>query len=460
MINIINPTIDLFLYDLRNSLGDDQKDIEQNRRYFYQKFHETVQKKLKQDRLDNDQNLEVEYIRLLNSSFAPLSPDTPLENGYYFPVRLGDSYGLLLEVAAPDKKIPEDFAELREKIQQKLGKNTATLGQTWMLSTYLPNFSETTPEEIEKIAKECYKAIFPNAEETVELDNKGEFIGATIFESSDNILKPKNVQLGYAKIITIFPTKHIIIAIYPDEATFYKLADFYEDWMRLFYYHHKIIWAYNQSRILTKKIKEIFSKIQTIIEEKTTEEKRTVNEFEEISDVLSQCQLIMNQYMRELSNLALQKETIEINLDNYDKRLQSLQKKAKKTTINKDKTAIAFLAVFSELVNEKYLLQITRDLKFLDQGLKFLDNNMSVIRSKVEIEKAKGDNKFQEIITVGGTGVAVVSFIGDDAAQECKSYPYIKNSPVCESTLIFKLIIFLTVSILVWFSRKYILKLS
>ncbi|MDE5080943.1 MAG: hypothetical protein O4859_06315 [Trichodesmium sp. St18_bin1] len=460
MINIINPTIDLFLYDLRNSLGDDQKDIEQNRQYFYQKFHKTVQEKLKQDGLDNDQNLEVEYIRLLNSSFAPLSPDTPLENGYYFPVRLGDSYGLLLEVAAPDKKIPEDFAELREKIQQKLGENTATLGQTWMLSTYLPNFSETTPEEIEKIAKECYKAIFPNAEETVELHNKGEFIGATIFESFDNSLKHKNVQGGDAKIITVFPTKHIIIAIYPDKATFDKLADFYEHWMRLFYYHHKIIWAYNQSRILTKKIQEIFSKIQTIIEEKTTEEKRTVNEFEEISDVLSQCQLIMNQYMRELSNLALQKETIEINLDNYDKRLQSFQKKAEKITINKDKTAIAFLAAFSKLVNEKYLLQITRDLKFLDQGLKFLENNISVIRSKVEIEKAKGDNKFQEIITVGGAGVAVVSLIGDDAAKECKSYPYLKNSPVCESTLIFKLIIFLTVSILVWFSRKYILKLS
>ena len=329
-----------------------------------------------------------------------------------------------------------------------------------MLSTYLPNFSETTPEEIEKIAKECYKAIFPNAEKTVELHNKGEFIGATIFESFDNSLKHKNVQGGDAKIITVFPTKHIIIAIYPDKATFDKLADFYEHWMRLFYDHHKIIWAYNQSRILTKKNQEIFSKIQTIIEEKTTEEKRTVNEFEEISDVLSQCLLIMNQYMRELSNLGLQKETIEINLDNYDKRLQSFQKKAEKITINKDKTAIAFLAALSKLVNEKYLLQITRDLKFLDQGLKFLENNISVIRSKVEIEKAKGDNKFQEIITVGGAGVAVVSLIGDDAAKECKSYPYLKNSPVCESTLIFKLIIFLTVSILVWFSRKYILKLS
>ena len=108
-------------------------------------------------------------------------------------------------------------------------------------------------------------AIFPNAEETVELHNKGEFIGATIFESFDNSLKHKNVQGGDAKIITVFPTKHIIIAIYPDKATFDKLADFYEHWMRLFYYHHKIIWAYNQSRILTKKIQEIFSKIQTII---------------------------------------------------------------------------------------------------------------------------------------------------------------------------------------------------
>ena len=43
MTNIINPTIDLFLYDLRNSLGDDQKDIEEKRQYFYQKLDETVQ---------------------------------------------------------------------------------------------------------------------------------------------------------------------------------------------------------------------------------------------------------------------------------------------------------------------------------------------------------------------------------------------------------------------------------
>ena len=85
MTNIINPTIDLFLYDLRNSLGDDQKDIEEKRQYFYQKFDETVQEKLKRDGKDQNQkhNLEVEYIPLLESNYVPLEPDTPKENGYY-----------------------------------------------------------------------------------------------------------------------------------------------------------------------------------------------------------------------------------------------------------------------------------------------------------------------------------------------------------------------------------------
>ncbi|NEP08583.1 MAG: hypothetical protein F6K34_29775, partial [Okeania sp. SIO4D6] len=101
MTDIINPTIDLFLYDLRNSIGDDEKDIDQKRQYFYQKFHETVREKLKQNEEDNNnkQNLEVEYFHLLKSIYAPLDSDTSLENGYYYPVRLGDSYGLLLEVA-------------------------------------------------------------------------------------------------------------------------------------------------------------------------------------------------------------------------------------------------------------------------------------------------------------------------------------------------------------------------
>ncbi|MGD1711827.1 hypothetical protein [Dapis sp. BLCC M172] len=305
MTDIINPTIDLFLYDLRNSLGDDEQDIEQKRQYFYQKFHPTVQEKLKRDGQENNKGIEVEYIQLLKSTYA-FFPDSSGEDGYYYPVRLGDSYGLLLEVATPDTKTPEYFAELRAKIQQKLGENIATLGQTWMLSAYLPDSSETTPEEIEKIAKKCYNAIFPNAQKRVEFDGKGEFIGATIFEESINSLKQQTVKLADKEIITVVQNQHIIIAIYPDEATFNKLSGFYIDWMRLFYSHHKIVWAYAQTRILSNIIKDKFSKIQTKIESleaKISQENRQGNKLEEISDALSQFQIMINQYTQNLNNL-------------------------------------------------------------------------------------------------------------------------------------------------------------
>lgn len=464
MTDIMNPTIDLFSYDLRNSLGDDEKDIDQKRQYFYQKFHETVQEKLKQDGQDNDQNqnLEVEYIHLLKSNYAPLEPNTSLENGYYYPVRLGDSYGLLLEVATPDKTTPEYFAELKAKTQQKLGENTATLGQTWMLSTYLPNSSETTPEEIEKIAQECYKAIFPNGGE-IEFDSKGEFIGAKIFEYSDNSLKQEIVKLGNKEIITCIQTQHIIIAIYPDQETFQKLADFYTDWMRLFYSHHKIIWAYGQSLTLSHQIKDKFSEIQTTIEsieENLTQENAKVNKLQKISNLLSKMQVIINKYTSNLNNLKFQQGTIEINLSNYDKRLKTITKKATKKVVY-HQTNIKFLEDFSQLVKEKYLLQITKDLANFDLGLRLLEDNINAIRSQIEIEKAKSDRNFKELIAVIGGGLAIASLAGD--TKECESIlpkEFFLTQNICQNTLSYKLILVLIASVLVWFFRRYILKRS
>ncbi|NEO52898.1 MAG: hypothetical protein F6K54_07285 [Okeania sp. SIO3B5] len=458
MTDIINSTIDLFLYDLINSLGDDEKDIEQKRQYFYQKFHTDIREKLEQDRKDNNQNLEVEYLHLLKSIYAPLDSDTSIENGYYYPVRLGDSYGLLLEVAVPDKKTPEYFAELREKIQQKLGENIATLGQTWMLSTYLPNSSEKTPEEIEKIAQECYKAIFPNAEE-IEFDSKGEFIGAGIFEYSDKSLKQEIVKLEDQEIFTVVQIQHIIIAIYPDQETFQKLGEFYTDWMHLFYYHHKIIWAYGQSRILTSQTKEKFREIQTItesIEENITQENAKINKLQKISDILSKVQVIIKQYTSNLNNLKFQQGAIEINLNNYDKRLQTITKKATKKVVY-NQTNINFLENFSQLVEEKYLLQITKDLESFELGLRLLEDNINAIHTQIETEKAKSDRDFQEFIAVVGSGVAFASLAGFNVIAECKSM-FTNKFFLCQNTLLYKFILVIIGSLLAWFVRRYILK--
>ncbi len=471
MTNIINPTIDLFLYDLRNSLGDDEKDIKQNRQYFYQKFHPTVQEKLKQDRQDrrekrdNNENMETEYVHLLNSVYTPLDPDTPPENGYYYPVRLGDSYGLLLEVATPDKKTPEYFGELKAKIQQRLGENTATLGQTWMLSTYLPHSSETTPKEIEEIAEKCLGAILPNIKNPMMsdvFDGKGEFLGATIFEySENNSLKQQTVKLTDQEITTVVQGQHIIIAIYPDAETFDKLADFYVHWMRLFYYHHKVVWAYGNTRELSKQIKNKFSKVQTRIESieaNMAKRKRQVNKLEEMSNIINEFQVTINKSTNDISSLEFQQTTIEINLSNYEKRLQTIQKKAIEA-ITTNQTEIEFFADFSQFVKEKYFLQINRDLENFDHGLKLLQGNIQANRSQVEIEKAKSDRNFKELIVVVGTGFGFVNSMGGAAQQQCKLI-FPKNYLICENTLILKLIIFFTASISVWFFRKYIYKES
>ena len=463
MINIINPTIDLFLYDLRNGFGDDKKDIEQRRQYFYQKLHENVQEKLKQDGKDNHQNhnLEVEYIDLLKEETASLEPNTSQEeNGYYYPVRLGDSYGLLLEVAASEEKTPEYFSELKQKIEQKLGENKATLGKTWMLSTYLPNFSETTPEKIKEIAEECYKAIFPNTNK-IEFKRQGKFIGATIFEYYDNNLKQEIVKLGDKETVNCIQTQHIIIAIYPDKETFDTLGELYRDWMRLLYYHHKIIWAYGQSRILTNQIKEKFREIQTItesIEENITQGNIKANKLQKISKVLSKIQVIINKYASELNILKLQKGTITINLSNYDKKLSTFAEKARNKVVNHE-TNISFLEKFSKLVKEKYFLQIEKDLELFELGLRLSEDNVNAIRSQTEIEKTQSDRNFQEFIAVVGTGVVVAGLTGDNATAECKSI--LGNEFfLCQNTLIYHLILVFTASVLTWLFRKYILKRS
>ena len=462
MTDIINPTIDLFLYDLRNSLGDNEEDIEQKRQYFYQKFHQSVREKLKQDGQDNNQNLEVEYVHLLKNIYAYLDNSLSKE-GYYYPVRLGDSYGLLLEVATPNQTTTtENFTQLKAKIQQKLGENTATLGQTWMLSAYLPNSSKITPEEIEKIAQECYKAIFPDAEK-IEFEEKGELIGANIFEYSDNKLTAQKIKQGSQEITTFVQTQHTIIAIYPDKETFDKLADFYVDLMRLFCYHHKIIWAYGQTRVLSNQVKNIFSKIQTKIESiepNITNEDTKINKLQEIGKLLSELQVPLNQYTKNLNNLKFQQGTIEINLENYNKRLKTITDKTAKKLANHqpNEPNIKFLEEFSELVNQKYLLQITKDLANFDLGLKLLEDNIKAIRSQVEIEKAKSDRNFQELIAVIGGGLAIASLAGDK--EECESILGQNFIPpiICQTTLAYKLILVLIASVLVWFVRRKILK--
>jgi hypothetical protein len=398
MNEIIYPTIDLFLYDLRNGLGESQDEINRNRAFFQKKLPESVHQSLFQ----KDSYFEDEYVELLSKpNFFETSGEPYPFQGYYYPVRLADTYGLLLDCSVNNQIEPqpvECFKELKAEIERRLNGQTATIGQTWMVSGWLPQ-SEAKPEDI---AKACYRALMPGSNWEQDIEGQGQFLGATIFELSRYRLVMTEGTASLKTIHNIQENQHVIIILYPDKATAEKSARFYSDWMRLFDYRHKILWAYGQSRLLKQTIKNYFTTIE--------EDRQSINlsqpkerEFEKCRKILIRVQEALNNYTIDLNRLEFQNRTIDINLSNYKKRLERIEEKAG--------GKLEFFEKFTKLVTDKYQLQITKDSENLERGMKLLENTINAVRSRVEVAKAERDRNFQDAIAILGVGWSVASFL-------------------------------------------------
>ncbi len=447
MNKIIYPTIDLFLYDLRNGLGESQDEINRNRAYFQKKLPESLHQSLFQ----KDSYFEDEYVELLTKPnlFETSSKPYPFQ-GYYYPVRLGDTYGLLLDCSVNNQTEPqpaECVKELKAEIEQRLNGQTATIGQTWMVSGWLPQ-SEAKPEDI---AKACYKALMPGSNWEQDIEEQGQFLGATIFELSRYRLVMTEGTASLKTIHNIQENQHVIIILYPDKATAEKSARFYSDWMRLFDYRHKIFWAYGQSRLLKQTIKNYFTTIE--------EDRQSINlsqpkerEFEKCRKTLIRVQDALNNYTIDLNRLEFQNRTIDINLSNYKKRLERIEEKAG--------GKLELFEKFTKLVTDKYQLQITKDSENLERGMKLLENTISAVRSRVEVAKAERDRNFQDAIAILGVGWSVASFLpSPDKLSENANDPvriFLTQSPLPPAwikpaiPLVYKVSVALVAAALAW----------
>ncbi len=401
MNGIIFPTLDLFLYDLRNGLGDSQEEIDQNRAYFQKKLPEIVHPFLFQ----SDTYFEDEYVELLAKpnikGFETKSEPYPFQ-GYYYPVRLSDVYGLVLDCSVNNQIEPqpaECFQELKAEIERRLNGQTANIGQTWMVSGWLSHTEVNSPEDI---AKACYKALMPDSNWEQDIEGQGKFLGATIFELSRYRLVMHEQTLSPETIEKIQENQHVIIILYPNKATAEKSARFYSDWLRLFCYRQKILWAYGQSRFLKQTIKNYFTAIE--------EDRQSIHpnqskyrELERFSKILIRVQDTLNNYTIDLNKLSFQSSTIDINLSNYKKRLERIEKKSE--------SELKFLEEFAKLVEEKYQHQITKDSENLERGLKLLEDTTNAVRSRIEVAKAERDRNFQDTFAVIAVGWSVGSFV-------------------------------------------------
>jgi len=281
---LIYPRLDLFIYDLREGLGDSISGIDLKRQRFWKKVYPQPDKTLL-SKLAKRENPTADYVRLFpDEKNNSKNFDLPYD-GHYFAVQLGDSYALRVNCSGKSadpknqkcdfqpKSVETDLQSLKtdllyhinhgKYLQDLAPSKIGTLGQSWLLSAKLA----TETQNVEKTAKECYQNLFGSSSNWEnDLQAKGKILGADVFElwqypsewtANWKDFSPQSNHV----VIFLFPAKEDI------DQTISKVPKIYFDLMRLFGYRHKIIWANWQSCRLKANLKTQYSSIRKFIKE-------------------------------------------------------------------------------------------------------------------------------------------------------------------------------------------------
>ncbi|VXD22495.1 conserved hypothetical protein [Planktothrix serta PCC 8927] len=403
---LIYPTVDLFLYDLGEGLGELDTKIEQNRRDFFTRIYG---EKLDTEILNKIKSVEEkagDYLPLLSHLPGCIQP-LKQGDGYYSPVKLGDTYGLQIDCSGEIEKDAKkrfspkpliSLAESKTLIKNQLNSCEGTIGQSWFVWGLL-----TSPEQNSlETAQKCYQQInlFPDDNWERDLQQTGEFLGAHFYE----LWKPPSHQHQTCDSV------HLIICLFdaqlnnslPEVSK--KVERIYPQLMQLFRYRNKVIWSYWQSRQLKIELKKAYPIIQTTVNnlpQQVDQTRLNLNQLQkELADILK----ILSIYSNQLSSLEEQQSTIKTNLKNYQKRVDAIAELD--FNFNSEATR-KFLMFFSDYVEEKYLEQTKSDLRSLNSGFKLLENAIKTIEGIISIEQTKSDRNLNLTIGVVGTALTM-----------------------------------------------------
>lgn len=336
--------------------------------------------------------------------------------GFYQCDRLGDTDSLLVACSTTDEVTPEDLSCLQTfKTKLETGGN---IGKTWLILGYLKSPQDS---DYHQVAIAAYKA-FTNTENKPNFQ-LNRFIGSYIFEYWH---QPQD----WTNLTT--ENDHLLICICPDRDRMDKFAEFYYDWQRSFYYRHKILWAYSNSRILKKSLdqEELFLPADAISEVKIYLPNFNLldKDLQQLKIELHTNQVTLAKHTAGIEGLAAQQQTLEINLKNYQKRLELIERKPiAKTGI----TQLDSWQKFAQTIAPTYQEQIKQDCVSLTPGLRVREKYIDAIRGMVEICQEERDRKFQETVEIWGFGLgtsAIVATIISPAVTEITKPIVIKKT--------------------------------
>ncbi|MGB5595981.1 MAG: hypothetical protein WBM62_18380, partial [Crocosphaera sp.] len=264
MTHINYLTIDLFVYDLAESLGENDPEREKRCRRFWERIYPNITNE-KLARLKARENQISSFIKLLDpqETFIPF-PNKDLD-GYYYPVKIGDTYGLQIDYSGKKNtpqenslNLAEKLPQLKEIILEHIHDTRGQMGETWLIWGQLTQENE----DIEKAAKDCYyfSDIVPQKNWKRDLKGQGNYNNVHLFELSQPDINPDGINQSYHLIICLFPAN---TSKTDRGKTIRKLQ---RNLIEIFSYRHKILWSYEQSRQLKRTLKSISTTVNKLID--------------------------------------------------------------------------------------------------------------------------------------------------------------------------------------------------
>jgi len=384
MLKLVNPTLNLFTYTLKEGLGVEESET----RKIYQGFLESLSQQLHENLSDlsidvnREQFLALNEVEAADLQFEGNLNGVEVKGAYRrWNVNDTDNYQLLFDASVQDRYKTDQVIKLIEKLQYLAPKlpKLENIGQTWMLWGWLES---GTDAEAEELAKKAYKNLF---KKDGNPQASGKFLGGKVAEFWGDKIED-NLQL--------------LVILYPNKAAFLEWKDFYINWLDLLCFRHKIIWAYEKSLLLKERLVKKYNQILAIRNTSRLNLPKLLEVMGKLSD-----------FTIDLNYLEFQYSTIKVNLDKYQDKLTEMQAKARPTD------DLQFLQVFCNDAKTKYLKQIKKDIDNFRPCLEILQSLTDTIRGTVEIRKAESDRTFQNIVGIVGVGLSTGGTVASASAN-------------------------------------------
>ncbi|MGK7927433.1 MAG: hypothetical protein AB4290_19695 [Spirulina sp.] len=420
---ISNLTLDLFFFNIRQGLGDSEEKQQERKQEFLENFPFPDLRDLlaialqREEEAPNPKYTELLGLARYEDSVYPFedkfvqrqSLDLPIA-GYYFPVLMGDIYGVLVELELNEKNIAiAYFKQLKEEVSRS-GHSIfspspksieGNVGKTWLLSCQTDN-----PEQSDAIAKAIYKEFISDTlknDEDIEYywqkhRTRGQFLGADLSE----------IWIPPQRWDNMSNNHHIVIAIYPNTVEKIEgftdiLGGFYDYWMLAFAHRNKILYAYIQTRRLKRELTLKFGEIRKAIQ--LVKSKPTLKQLQNhLEDKIEP----FSDYVYEIKELKGQLNSIRINMRNYSENLKWLEKEGQATNIGTTNLN-HLLNSFANNGTSIYEEQIEHDYDSLSAGIETIDTLLNTIRGIVETRQSQRDRQFQELVGIIGIGLGSAS---------------------------------------------------